>query len=155
MCASLSHSPFGLIRLRNWNHSDIKTLTDYRYKQPYELPSLPPPNEPSSTPIEDSWIYTFCIKCRGKDTTPSWEPPMWQKFCPFPLCPTFRQFARLWCIIIIGKRCIRETKHSAQSMTFSFYEFVESLQVLSLGSYCSVSSGIRPTQEDLYSIWLP
>lgn len=44
----------------------------------------------------------FCAKCRGEDNTPSWEPPMWQKFCPFPLCPTFRQFARLWCIIIIG-----------------------------------------------------
>lgn len=27
---------------------------------------------------------------------------MWQKFCPFPLCPSFRQFARLWSIIIIG-----------------------------------------------------
>lgn len=27
---------------------------------------------------------------------------MWKRFCPFPLCPTFRQFARLWSIIIIG-----------------------------------------------------
>ncbi|XP_031632102.1 sodium/hydrogen exchanger 9B2 [Contarinia nasturtii] len=52
--------------------------------------------------IEQSWIYTFCVKCRGEDNSPSWEPPMWQKFCPFPLCPTFRQFARLWSIIIIG-----------------------------------------------------
>lgn len=83
--------------------SDVKAFSDHRYKHPYEL-QPPLPIEPSSSPIEDSWIYTFCIKCRGKDTTPSWEPPMWQKVCPFPLCPTFRQFARLWCIIIIGKR---------------------------------------------------
>lgn len=75
-------------------------LGDFRYKQPYELP---PPMEPVPIPIQDSWIYTFCIKCRGKDTEPAWEPPMWQKVCPFPLCPSFRQFARLWCITIIGK----------------------------------------------------
>lgn len=87
------------VRLRIEIVLDIKMLNDFRYKQPYEMPI---PNEPPSTPIEDSWIYTFCIKCRGKDATPSWEPPMWQKFCPFPLCPTFRQFSRLWCIIIIG-----------------------------------------------------
>lgn len=72
-------------------------LNEFRNKQPYELSA----NETSS-PIEDSWIYTFCIKCRGEDTQPAWEPPMWQRFCPFPLCPSFRQFARLWCIIIIG-----------------------------------------------------
>lgn len=56
----------------------------------------------SGARIEQSWIYTFCIKCRGEDNTPSWEPNFWQKCCPFPLCPTFRQFARLWSIIIIG-----------------------------------------------------
>lgn len=75
------------------NCSDIKTFSEWRQKQA----------EPGTKQIEESWIYNFCIKCRGEDNTPSWEPPMWQKFCPFPLCPTFRQFARLWSIIIIGK----------------------------------------------------
>lgn len=77
-------------------YTDIKTFSEWRHKQ----------TEPDSTAaqrqIEQSWIYNFCIKCRGQDNSPSWEPPFWQKFCPFPLCPTFRQFARLWSIIIIG-----------------------------------------------------
>lgn len=25
----------------------------------------------------------------------AWEPPHWQAVCPFPFCPTYRQFARL------------------------------------------------------------
>ncbi|XP_004519867.1 sodium/hydrogen exchanger 9B1 isoform X2 [Ceratitis capitata] len=52
--------------------------------------------------LEESWIYTFCLKCRGEENKPSWEPPHWQKICPFPLCPSFRQFARLFVLILIG-----------------------------------------------------
>ncbi|KNC22346.1 hypothetical protein FF38_02922 [Lucilia cuprina] len=52
--------------------------------------------------IEESWLYTFCFKCRGEENTPSWEPPHWQKMCPYPLCPSFRQFARILVLILIG-----------------------------------------------------
>lgn len=37
------------------------------------------------------------------DETPQWEPPYWSKVCPYPLCPSYRQFARLLSIILIGK----------------------------------------------------
>lgn len=53
--------------------------------------------------LEQSWIYTFCLRCRADDKTPSWEPPFWQKCCPYPLCPTFRYFSRMIAIIAIGK----------------------------------------------------
>lgn len=78
-------------------HIEIKTFSEIKRKQPELQPN-------SSTVIEESWIYTFCIKCRGEDSSPSWEPPMWSKICPFPLCPTFRQFARSLCIITIGTK---------------------------------------------------
>lgn len=77
------------------SHSDIKAFGELKQNKPSTQP------EPK-TQIEQSWIYTFCIKCRGEDNTPSYEPKLWQRFCPFPLCPSFRQFARLWSIIIIG-----------------------------------------------------
>ncbi|XP_054745114.1 sodium/hydrogen exchanger 9B1 isoform X1 [Anastrepha obliqua] len=51
---------------------------------------------------EESWIYTFCLKCRGEENRPSWEPPYWQKIFPYPLCPSFRQFSRLCVLILIG-----------------------------------------------------
>lgn len=60
--------------------------------------------------IEQSWIYNFCIRCRGEDHTPGYEPSYWQKICPFPLCPTYRQFSRFWSIIIIGKVKGKTTK---------------------------------------------
>lgn len=56
----------------------------------------------NSNSLEESWLYTFCFKCRGEETTPSWEPPHWQKLFPYPLCPTFRQFARMCVLILIG-----------------------------------------------------
>uniref|UniRef100_A0A1I8MUZ4 Cation/H+ exchanger transmembrane domain-containing protein n=1 Tax=Musca domestica TaxID=7370 RepID=A0A1I8MUZ4_MUSDO len=55
-----------------------------------------------SSNVEESWLYTFCLKCRGEETTPSWEPPHWQKLFPYPLCPSFRQFARILVLILIG-----------------------------------------------------
>lgn len=59
--------------------------------------------EENANYIEQSWIYNFCLKCRGEDDGPSWEPPHWQKICPYPLCPTFRQFSRILSLIFIGK----------------------------------------------------
>ncbi|XP_017151797.1 sodium/hydrogen exchanger 9B2 isoform X1 [Drosophila miranda] len=52
--------------------------------------------------VEESWMYTFCLKCRGEEPSSSWEPPFWQKIFPYPLCPTFRTFSRLVSIILIG-----------------------------------------------------
>ncbi|KAF5289025.1 hypothetical protein FQA39_LY03904 [Lamprigera yunnana] len=49
-----------------------------------------------------SWWFTFCIKCRKKDSNPSWEPPLWPRLCPYPFCPTYRQFSRIIGIAFIG-----------------------------------------------------
>lgn len=52
--------------------------------------------------IENSWWYMFCVKCRQKESSTSWEPPHWQKVCPYPFCPSYRQFARLVALILVG-----------------------------------------------------
>ncbi|XP_017786127.1 PREDICTED: mitochondrial sodium/hydrogen exchanger 9B2 isoform X2 [Nicrophorus vespilloides] len=50
-----------------------------------------------------SWWYTFCIKCRSNEPPhPSWQPPMWNKLCPYPFCPTYRQFSRIIALCLIG-----------------------------------------------------
>ncbi|XP_019875363.2 sodium/hydrogen exchanger 9B2 isoform X2 [Aethina tumida] len=51
---------------------------------------------------DKSWWYTFCIKCRTKETLPSWQPPLWSKICPYPFCPTYRQFSRIISLALIG-----------------------------------------------------
>ncbi|XP_059221378.1 sodium/hydrogen exchanger 9B2 isoform X2 [Stomoxys calcitrans] len=55
-----------------------------------------------SSNVEESWLYNFCLKCRGEESTPSWEPPHWQKLFPYPLCPSYRQFSRIVVLILIG-----------------------------------------------------
>ncbi|XP_037024313.1 sodium/hydrogen exchanger 9B1-like isoform X3 [Bradysia coprophila] len=52
--------------------------------------------------LEQSWIFALCMRCRVEYNTPSWEPPYWQKVCPYPLCPSYRQFANILSIILIG-----------------------------------------------------
>ncbi|XP_029160097.1 sodium/hydrogen exchanger 9B2 isoform X3 [Nylanderia fulva] len=49
-----------------------------------------------------SWLYLFCARCHGRDDTPSWEPPGWKKACPQPFCPTYRKFARVLCLFLLG-----------------------------------------------------
>ncbi|KAJ3654391.1 hypothetical protein Zmor_013581 [Zophobas morio] len=49
-----------------------------------------------------SWWYAFCMKCRQKETHPSWQPPHWSKICPYPFCPTYRQFSRMIALVLIG-----------------------------------------------------
>ncbi|XP_066583918.1 uncharacterized protein [Prorops nasuta] len=49
-----------------------------------------------------SWLYLFCIRCHGSDDSPSWEPPGWKRACPQPFCPTYRKFARLVCLFLLG-----------------------------------------------------
>ncbi|XP_070504351.1 sodium/hydrogen exchanger 9B2 isoform X2 [Chironomus tepperi] len=52
--------------------------------------------------LEHSWIYALCMRCRVQYSTPSWQPKGWEKVCPYPLCPSYRQFARLVSITLIG-----------------------------------------------------
>ncbi|KDR15092.1 sodium/hydrogen exchanger 9B2 [Zootermopsis nevadensis] len=55
--------------------------------------------------IEKSWWFIFCKRCRQEEGAPSWEPPMWQRLCPYPFCPTYRQFARILSLFLIGLLC--------------------------------------------------
>ncbi|PSN54242.1 hypothetical protein C0J52_09244 [Blattella germanica] len=65
----------------------------------HEKIKLPvPPPEAS----EKSWWFMFCKRCHQEDPAPSWEPPLWQKLCPHPFCPTYRQFARILSLFLIG-----------------------------------------------------
>ncbi|CAD7085885.1 unnamed protein product [Hermetia illucens] len=56
----------------------------------------------SNANLEQSWIYMLCMRCRVEYNTPSWEPPYWQTICPYPLCPSYRQFARIISLFLIG-----------------------------------------------------
>ncbi|RZC36988.1 mitochondrial sodium/hydrogen exchanger 9B2, partial [Asbolus verrucosus] len=49
-----------------------------------------------------SWWHSFCLKCRQEETHPSWQPPLWPKICPYPFCPTYRQFSRIVSLALIG-----------------------------------------------------
>ncbi|KAI4478437.1 hypothetical protein M0802_014542 [Mischocyttarus mexicanus] len=55
-----------------------------------------------SEELERSWLYLFCARCHGSDDTPSWEPPGWRKACPQPFCPSYRKFARILCLFLLG-----------------------------------------------------
>ncbi|XP_063838819.1 sodium/hydrogen exchanger 9B2-like isoform X5 [Ostrinia nubilalis] len=53
--------------------------------------------------VERSWWYACCAKCHQEDSgIPSWEPRNWQRICPYPLCPSYRQFAQTLSVFIIG-----------------------------------------------------
>ncbi|XP_050675569.1 sodium/hydrogen exchanger 9B2-like isoform X2 [Leptidea sinapis] len=53
--------------------------------------------------IERSWWYACCQKCHTEDSgIPTWEPPHWQKICPYPLCPSYRHFAQNLSVLLIG-----------------------------------------------------
>lgn len=49
-----------------------------------------------------SWLYLFCARCHGRDENPSWEPPGWRRACPQPFCPSYRKFARVVCLFLLG-----------------------------------------------------
>ncbi|KAJ8958964.1 hypothetical protein NQ318_019735, partial [Aromia moschata] len=52
---------------------------------------------------ERSWWYKFCLKCRSTDEgLPPWQPYFWPNICPHPFCPSYRQFARLISLGMIG-----------------------------------------------------
>ncbi|CAH2243119.1 sodium/hydrogen exchanger 9B2-like isoform X3 [Pararge aegeria] len=53
--------------------------------------------------VERSWWYACCQRCHTDDSSiPSWEPPHWQKICPYPLCPSYRRFAQNLAVLLIG-----------------------------------------------------
>ena len=52
--------------------------------------------------LVNSWWYIFCAKCRQKESSKSWEPTHWQKVCPYPFCPSYRHFARLLALVLVG-----------------------------------------------------
>ncbi|XP_059616987.1 sodium/hydrogen exchanger 9B2 isoform X2 [Phlebotomus argentipes] len=59
-------------------------------------------NAKDDNQLEQSWIFALCMRCRVPYNTPSWEPKHWQKVCPYPLCPSYRQFANLLALVLIG-----------------------------------------------------
>ncbi|XP_041987706.1 sodium/hydrogen exchanger 9B2-like isoform X2 [Aricia agestis] len=76
-----------------------------RYKKYSTTSSVYSKKAPSqhSEHIERSWWYACCAKCHTEDSgIPSWEPPHWQKICPYPLCPSYRHFAQNLSVLLIG-----------------------------------------------------
>lgn len=73
-----------------------------RKKSAYSLTSSIRDKIEYSEELERSWLYLFCARCHGRDDTPSWEPPGWKKACPQPFCPTYRKFARVLCLFLLG-----------------------------------------------------
>jgi NhaP-type Na+/H+ or K+/H+ antiporter len=55
--------------------------------------------------VEQSWWFIFFKRCRQEESGPSWEPPLWRRLCPYPFCPTYRQFARILSLVLIGLLC--------------------------------------------------
>ncbi|XP_023247130.1 sodium/hydrogen exchanger 9B2 [Copidosoma floridanum] len=49
-----------------------------------------------------SWLYLFCTRCHGPGDTDSWEPSGWRRACPRPFCPSYRKFARVLCLVLLG-----------------------------------------------------
>jgi hypothetical protein len=49
-----------------------------------------------------SWLYLFCTRCHGRGDADSWEPPGWRRACPQPFCPSYRKFARVLCLLLLG-----------------------------------------------------
>ncbi|XP_018050525.1 PREDICTED: mitochondrial sodium/hydrogen exchanger 9B2 [Atta colombica] len=73
-----------------------------RKKSAYSLSSSIRDKIEYSEELKRSWLYLFCTRCHGLDDTPSWEPPGWRKACPQPFCPTYRKFARIVCLFLLG-----------------------------------------------------
>ncbi|KAJ9592792.1 hypothetical protein L9F63_015570, partial [Diploptera punctata] len=58
---------------------------------------ISPPEEP-----QKPWWFMLCKRCRQDEGIPSWEPTLWKKLCPYPFCPSYRQFARVLSLFLIG-----------------------------------------------------
>lgn len=50
-----------------------------------------------------SRFYLFCKKCHSEDENiPSWQPPHWNTYFPYPYCPSYRQFAQNAALFLTG-----------------------------------------------------
>ncbi|XP_043494807.1 sodium/hydrogen exchanger 9B2-like [Polistes fuscatus] len=77
-------------------------VNDNRKKSAFSMTSSIRDKIEYSEELERSWLYLFCARCHGRDDTPSWEPPGWKKACPQPFCPSYRKFARILCLFLLG-----------------------------------------------------
>ncbi|XP_050506843.1 sodium/hydrogen exchanger 9B2 isoform X2 [Diabrotica virgifera virgifera] len=76
---------------------------EYRFKKHSTTDSVYSRTRFADTVHEDrSWWYIFCLQCRSDDGQQSWKPDFWPKLCPYPFCPTYRQFTRIITITLIG-----------------------------------------------------
>ncbi|KAJ8915606.1 hypothetical protein NQ315_003390 [Exocentrus adspersus] len=93
---------YGSISGRSENGKHING--DLKYIKSQDTESMHSKTRSLEAELDDrSWWYTFCLKCRAADEgLPSWQPPMWPKVCPYPFCPTYRQFTRVIAIALIG-----------------------------------------------------
>ncbi|XP_012215331.1 sodium/hydrogen exchanger 9B2 isoform X1 [Linepithema humile] len=95
-CDSVENIPQHKVDLENGR------INGNRKKSAYSLSSSIRDKIEYSEELERSWLYLFCARCHGRDDTPSWEPPGWRRACPQPFCPTYRKFARVVCLFLLG-----------------------------------------------------
>ncbi|XP_018392780.1 PREDICTED: mitochondrial sodium/hydrogen exchanger 9B2 [Cyphomyrmex costatus] len=95
-CESMENIPQYKLDLENGR------INGNRKKSAYSLSSSIRDKIEYSEELKRSWLYLFCARCHGRDDTPSWEPPGWRKACPQPFCPTYRKFARVVCLFLLG-----------------------------------------------------
>ncbi|XP_011643733.1 uncharacterized protein LOC105431319 [Pogonomyrmex barbatus] len=95
-CGSVENIPQYKFDLENGR------INGNRKKSAYSLSSSIRDKIEYSEELERSWLYLFCARCHGRDDTPSWEPPGWRRACPQPFCPTYRKFARILCLFLLG-----------------------------------------------------
>ncbi|XP_018326683.1 sodium/hydrogen exchanger 9B2 isoform X2 [Agrilus planipennis] len=106
--ATSDHSDMGPVRKKSILHNNSSTdlgrhIGDERSKKTSVTESVHSRARFSDIEEENrSWWYSFCLKCRSKESHPSWRPSFWSKACPYPFCPTYRQFSRIVAISLIG-----------------------------------------------------
>lgn len=108
--ANNNNTSFDTVNTIGCNNYNLETAEsgkqvngDTRRKKPSVTESVYSKTRFSDVPDDNrSWWYTSCLKCRTKVSEPSWEPPHWSKVCPYPFCPTYRQFSRIIGISLIG-----------------------------------------------------
>ncbi|KAK9879223.1 hypothetical protein WA026_004068 [Henosepilachna vigintioctopunctata] len=59
-------------------------------------------SSPNSLSDSQSCWHLFCSRFRKTEVENHWEPKPWQFLCPYPFCPTYRQFARLIALLLLG-----------------------------------------------------
>lgn len=114
--AVVAVSPCVSFPLRTDNRSNGGDTRSRHYTPQAAAHQLSHPTVAPRDTLEQSWIYALCMRCRVEYNTPSWEPPHWQRVCPFPLCPSFRQFANILSLFLIGELMVEIGDCGASSM---------------------------------------